>query len=385
VYVVHPILGTESVDVLRGIAMGEYRRYGGVIRRAPGTAGGGEFVRGGFLRELGQAVPSGAEQLLGLTQVAAAASVLNLGVSVIGFAVMAKKLNRLQRDMTRLIDMTSRNHDDVMQALAEVGERLIELRALALENRSLLGEVLDGIARIRKDLVDLQMARVTTRLGILQQTDGNLPRPELLEARQIFGEAREFARLGIAPDARGSLGWHEGLLRLRLWCIASASEVLLLRRADELDAAASTADAFSREARAVVGSWRDVFAPPNELAGLGRFGYSELHDGLAGETRARLHRLSGLDGNPSGLRTLESRGALAVAGALGSHPREGFLAAQMARASVLDFLEELGERAESLAEEAAFTAELRISYDNWERMRMPEATSIALIETGAGR
>ena len=117
----------HNPEIIKGLLDGSMTRYGSVIRWAAGTANGGQIVRHlaetpGLTSKL-MTVPfspilggvdiighgltyhklMGIEKTLssvmGLTQIAAGASVLNLGVSIAGFAYMGYKLHQIQNTL----------------------------------------------------------------------------------------------------------------------------------------------------------------------------------------------------------------------------------------------------------------------------------------------
>ncbi|MEA5562333.1 hypothetical protein [Planktothrix agardhii] len=117
----------NNPEIIKGLLDGSMTRYGSVIRWAAGTANGGQIVRHlaetpGLTSKL-MTVPfspilggvdiighgltyhklMGIEKTLssvmGLTQIAAGASVLNLGVSIAGFAYMGYKLHQIQNTL----------------------------------------------------------------------------------------------------------------------------------------------------------------------------------------------------------------------------------------------------------------------------------------------
>ncbi|MBD1934244.1 MULTISPECIES: hypothetical protein [Cyanophyceae] len=80
--------------IAKGLADGTFERAGGVIREV----GTGRIVT--FLREFGSTtaqLPQQLQMAQGLLMVGSAASLLNLGVSVIGFAVINQRLNELEK------------------------------------------------------------------------------------------------------------------------------------------------------------------------------------------------------------------------------------------------------------------------------------------------
>ncbi|MBG0748943.1 MAG: hypothetical protein I4E98_20515, partial [Planktothrix agardhii KL2] len=117
----------KNPEIINGLLDGSMTRYGSVIRWAAGNANGGQIVRHlaetpGLTSKL-MTVPfspilggvdiighgltyhklMGIEKTLssvmGLTQIAAGASVLNLGVSIAGFAYMGYKLHQIQNTL----------------------------------------------------------------------------------------------------------------------------------------------------------------------------------------------------------------------------------------------------------------------------------------------
>lgn len=107
--------------------------------------------------------------LLQMTNVAAAASVINGGVSAVGFAVMAHKLNRLQSDMNRVLSKLDCNQRELLGELKEIKQSLVELHFIGLENQALLREALEEVRLIRKDLLDAYLARVLTEIEVLRE------------------------------------------------------------------------------------------------------------------------------------------------------------------------------------------------------------------------
>jgi hypothetical protein len=117
----------KNPEIIKGLLDGSMTRYGSVIRWAAGNANGGQIVRHlaetpgltsklmtvpfspilGGIDVIGHGLTyhklMGIEKTLssvmGLTQIAAGASVLNLGVSIAGFAYMGYKLHQIQKTL----------------------------------------------------------------------------------------------------------------------------------------------------------------------------------------------------------------------------------------------------------------------------------------------
>ena len=197
-YAVQPLLHELRPDIVEGL-YDRTVRIGGVIRRARGQPGAGQIAA--HLREIGDATPQVRQlrpefsQALSLTNVGAAASILNLGVSVVGFAIMASKLNRLQRDIDRVLGTLEHHHDETIGHLESIENGLIELRYLGLETRELLLVSLDELRAARSDWLDSYFAQVTAEIELLGQ--GKSLGAALDRARRTLREARHFVAMSL--------------------------------------------------------------------------------------------------------------------------------------------------------------------------------------------
>lgn len=94
--------------IVKGLASGEYVRWGGAIREA----GTGKIVA--WLREVGSTaaqLPELLQQAQGVLLVGSTASVLSLGVSVMGFAVVTQRLKELEERLKQAQEVLNKiNH-----------------------------------------------------------------------------------------------------------------------------------------------------------------------------------------------------------------------------------------------------------------------------------
>ncbi len=94
--------------IVKGLASGDYVRLGGVIREV----GTGKIVV--LLREVGTTaaqLPELLQQAQGVLLVGSAASVLSLGVSVMGFAVVTQRLKELEQRLQQAQEVLNKiNH-----------------------------------------------------------------------------------------------------------------------------------------------------------------------------------------------------------------------------------------------------------------------------------
>lgn len=382
-YVVNSILAELRPEVLARLKAGELVRIGGVLRVGPGYPGAGRIVA--HLRELGDLVDPVIRVPLQITQVAAAASVVNLGVSVAGFALVLHKIGKLQQSVHALSTLSHRQHADVMGALAGVASQLVELRYVALESRDLLEATLEEVRRVRRDLLDSYLARVLTEIDLLQQAR-QITEREATPALRTFGEARRWLEQTIyvlPARERDDAHWFDRLLRYRVWCFTGLAEVHLLRRVGDDKGAEVLARSLATTSRTWASAWSGVLLPSSEFHGVFRFSHSAFAD-LDREIYARLVRLqNGPLAATSDLREVDAR--MDVARAM---PRldASWIQRQHAIAGVLDFAEESTARMESLADELAMCADERLAYEDWEGLTAPPGHSgLVVIERRENR
>jgi len=143
----------NNPEIIQGLLNGSMQRYGSVIRWAAGTENGGQIVRHlaetpGLTNKL-MTVPFspilggidiighgltyhkliGIEQTLssvmGITQIAAGASVLNLGVSIAGFAYMGYKLHQIKKTLGHIQQSMEEGFNRVEAGLNRIENNLI--------------------------------------------------------------------------------------------------------------------------------------------------------------------------------------------------------------------------------------------------------------------
>ncbi|BAY21185.1 hypothetical protein NIES2100_09340 [Calothrix sp. NIES-2100] len=126
--------------IIKGLLDGSMKRYGSVIRWAAGTENAGQIIRHlveapgvtdkviSGAKVIGEGVNYykllGIEQslssVMGLSQIAAGASVLNLGVSILGFAYMGYKLHQIQKQLGHLQQSMEEGFDRIEASLYRI-------------------------------------------------------------------------------------------------------------------------------------------------------------------------------------------------------------------------------------------------------------------------
>jgi hypothetical protein len=175
---INTTLLVNNPEIIKGLLNGSMKRYGSVIRWAAGTENAGQIVRHlaetpgltsklmgipfspilGGIDVIGHGLTYhkliGIERTLssvmGLTQIAAGASVLNLGVSIAGFAYMGYKLHQIQKSL------------GCIQQSMEEGFNRVEAGLNRIENSVITGfnRVEAGLNRVdnRLDIISGQLA-----------------------------------------------------------------------------------------------------------------------------------------------------------------------------------------------------------------------------------
>lgn len=365
------LLGEARPEIVRQWQAGELVRWGGVLRRRAGLAGGGQIVA--HLRDVGRTdelISSPLAGLAGLTKVAAAASVLNLGVSVAGFAVMTYKLHHLQKSLALLTGVVQGQHRDVISRFDEVAAQLVEVRAVQMVHGTMLHEVHAQLALVRLEQSIAHLAKVRASLELLHEiSETSAVRCD--EAERGFREAAIYFELTIeqSPLRRERpLDWFDVLTRFRGWCIAHVAEVTLARRLGRNEHAAILASSRAKVARTWCDRWVSALLPRDSFGGVYRFSHRAFAS-MPREEFVRLVRMQeGQD--PSGIDAVELAASHELTLAAPSL-EDGWWMRELAVADMLDFCEEATARLESLAEELHYCNDSGFSWEDWESISLP--------------
>ncbi len=405
-------LQVDKSEIIQGLLRGQYRRWGSVIRVAPGYPGAGQIVtmlRDTALNTAPLAVPpvgipgvalkgldfivnahghykthrlieegfsSISGQLaktLALTSVGTVASCLTLGLTAVGFSFMNSKLNQLRSAQEEMNSLLRQGFAHLSGKLDEITPMLVELRVIALEQSERQKEILHGIKELHENwLIDHFADLITAMEGLeelrcseAQRSDFRTYRDDIKKTRLAFAGKLESASLRYSDDPKGFLDtcqFYQG------WSIAAAAEVMAERYQGELDRAADKARSFSETARKWTAKWAKDLFPPNEVGGVRRFGHSGFHPRLDQETRRRLYTAAeGHDLERAEIRRIEREGSDYVSREVPRLSSQWF-EKQTALAHALDRIEETTERLDSLAVESAFCAEEGLTVRQWEML-----------------
>lgn len=370
--IIDALLKAERPEVVARWAAGELERYGGILRVKKGFPSAGRIVA--HLKDAAESsrVPSpDFVSLAGLAKVGAAASVLNLGVSVAGFVLVLHKLGKLQDQIAGLERFATARFDSLDARLDGIASQLVELRYVQACHGDVLAESLRNLHRLHTDRSLEHIAAIRAEVELLAR-DGVPTATRVESAERTFRAARHFCALSLATHGvrrDNPAEWPELLMRFRGWCLAVSVDVTLQRRAGRLKEAASVARESSAMAREWVSNWCATLLPTTEYHGAYRFGHRHFAE-LPREVVQRLIRLQTGEA-PSAIAPLEL-----VASRELSHDAPGLEAdwwkRELGIAELLDFAEETTARLESLASEMLWCADNGLSWQEWEALPMPK-------------
>lgn len=412
--------------IFRGLQNGDLVRYGGVIRKAVGTPGAGQIV--GFLKEVAPNVvmtinPSAGlalkigmgafstgmkaygdyktqsiikegfnlldnkidlrfdnltdivdkgfastqkslGNLLNISSVGAAASVLNLGLTAVGFAIMNHKINNLQKS----VNFLHAKVDNIDNALNDITQILVEIRYL----QYLHGQ---DLAKIIEDIYGLEMALFLQHIAEIRMVTGNLQDYNQVKNKNISGyidtlTTNRYWFEGMV-DNKLNLNSQEKILSMinyyRGWTVSAVSEIQALRMCNELEKAAKLADETSKKSKEWSHFFVDKIAPQSELGGTKRFGYHKFQTKnlISPEQVSRVLFLQ--EGKELAKKDIIQYSLDGGQEVSKLNPSEEWLKHQAALANILDTVEEINERIESYALETNFCNDNRLGYEEWER------------------
>ncbi|MCS3952784.1 hypothetical protein [Salinibacter ruber] len=382
-------LGTEHPEILEGLRNGDLRRFGGVIHKSPGSPDGGEIVA--HLRDLvgGDGQPSPVQipdsppplsgqasqalsETLQMSQVAAAASVLNLGVSIAGFAYMAKRMNDLQRDLATLQQKMEEGFDRINEKLDVVLRRLEEIGHIVTANHVQGETLLEEVRAIRSALFGEQKGEL---LAALEMVD--VGESELEDHLQTFKKVRYAMEeeLQNPPAFRNVHRVIDVGMRLRVWAMAAAAEALALVRLNEEQAAAARYDEASDFVLDRGREWVNQGLPEPDWT---LWANSAFEDSVSED---RLHRLASLfedDLSRSRLRQKTGEGAVQH-DAYANKLTEEEKCKHDSLAALADTAVEVGHRLGSNGAEIRFCREHGIPVDQWQQIGSDDGTPLMLI------
>ena len=185
----------NSPEIIQGLLDGSMTRYGSVIRYSKCTEKAGQIIshlaetpgltnkliNAGFSPTLGgvdvisqglnyhklMGIEKSLSSVMGLTQIAAGASVLNLGASIAGFAYMGYKLHQMQNSLNNLQQFVEKEFAIVKERLDIISGQLAYLYLLVEDNRQKQQNLAKAISHIQQAMIIKEIASLNA--GIKRQ------------------------------------------------------------------------------------------------------------------------------------------------------------------------------------------------------------------------
>jgi hypothetical protein len=240
--------------IIEGLVTGSLKRFGGVIRdpsngrivkhllEAPQTSealmkapmpnllGGIRAMvdtvgHGASIRKL-NAVQQTLSSALQVSQVAAAASVLNLGVSMVGFAYMGYKMNQLQKSMSAMQERMNARFDRVDAKLEALAGQLNYLLLLAEANAYEQQRLSASLAELHRAVLVEQLAELHSWLEHLSRFPEDSPKDAIRAASKARQTLSDHA-VRVTPEFEPRVMLVADI-SIRGWAVATATEANLL-------------------------------------------------------------------------------------------------------------------------------------------------------------
>ena len=398
----------NNPDIIKGLLDGSMKRYGSVIRWATGTENAGQVVRH-LVESPGLANPviSGAKliaegvnyhkivgmekkisSVMGLTQIAAGASVLNLGVSILGFAYMGYKLHRIQKQLGHLQQSMEEGFDrveaslyriesDIKESFNQVGASLdrVEHRLdvisgqlgylflLVENNRQKQQNLAKAISNLHQAMLIKEIAALNAELDDRKR----FPNESSRESLKVASRVRLFLAnqaLQATPELDAELMLNTDI-SIQGWAVATATEAHLLLEIGQPQEARELLALESPKFKQVAERWGNKLITDDNsyLSTTYRFNHPRFQNYITPERVERIIEISPSDRtlSPEHIRTKKIHIDVEFEMSHSSQWDEAWLHRQIAIAEYLDTLSELSARLDSLQSFAALCETRNVS------------------------
>lgn len=387
----------NNPEIIKGLLDGSMQRYGGVIRWAAGRANGCEIVRHlaetpGLTSKL-MAVPlspiSGSidvighgftyhkllgvehklfgiektlSSVMGLTQIAAGASVLNLGVSIAGFAYMGYKLHQIKTSLDNLQQFVEEGFNRVEAGFNRVESRLdgisgqlAYLYLLVEDSRQQQQQLAKAISFLHQAMLIKEIAALNAELDDRKRFPNESPRESLKVASRVRLFLANQA-LQVSPQLNAELMLNADV-SIQGWAVATATEANLLLEIGQNQEAKELLAQEVPKFKQVAEKWGDELISDRNsyLSTAYRFTNSRFENYITPERIERITHISPRDRtlSPEQIRRQKTNVEVEFEMHHSSQLDEVWTHRQIAVAEYLDTLSELSARLDSLQSFAA--------------------------------
>lgn len=164
--------------------------------------------------------------ILGMSQIAAGASVLNLGVSIAGFAYMGYKLNQLQTSLGKIQQSMKAGFNHIDERLNIISSQLAYLHLLVEKNRQEQQHISEAITELHRTILIQEIADL--RAELLERN--RFPDSPIQQALKVASRVRMIMSdrvLQIQPELEPQKMLLADLAT-QGWAVATATEAHLL-------------------------------------------------------------------------------------------------------------------------------------------------------------
>lgn len=388
-------------EYVEGVQSGRIERFGGVLRDAmtkriiahlkevSQSARESEGVANPLLGEISKALGSATKgqgiaganmapqmlsSVLQLSQIGAAASVLNLGVSVAGFAYMGYKLHQLQKSMSAMQESMDAGFDRVEAKLDAIAEQLRYLVLLAKENKTAQREIRESLAELHRAILIAELAELKSWLDQLARFPDDSPKDAMRAASRVRHTLSDQA-VRAAPQFETRVMVIADVA-IRGWAVATVTEANLLMELGEHREARQLIEHESPRFAQLTEKWTDALLADGgpELRTAYRFEAPRFQPYVLPERIGRIAQYHALDRDLTDdrKRRVSEEASLELEMSHNASLDEQWLHKQLAVAEYLDGLGELSNRIHSVGE---FAEECELRQLPSSRAILPSADS----------
>lgn len=294
--------------------------------------------------------------VMSIASVGSAASVLNLGISGVGFVMMNHKINNLTKVTKQLHDSVN----NISGSLDNISNQILELKYLQLEHQNEMKVFIkEALFQSKFDEI---LSNIRTYIEFIYE--GRVDNQLLLNIRKERNYLADTIDKILSKDKDYSLG----MINIhRAWVISGMAEVFALRMMKELDKSAEIAIKNSINSREWSNTLIDKLSLNKDLNGIYLYGNSCFEDKITEEQKKRLSIMYE-KGEILDESSLIEKYLVGSEKVLLLNPSKEWENKEIALANTLDMLEEMNERVDSLANEVKYCTENSLLPENWELM-----------------
>jgi hypothetical protein len=402
--IINTSLLINNPEIIQSLLDGSMKRYGSVIRWASGTENAGQIVRHlaeapgltDKLRDLPFSPIIGGVDIIGhgmnyhkligiektlssamgLTQIAAGASVLNLGVSIAGFAYMGYKLHQIQKSLGHLQHSMEAGFSRLERGLDRIGEgvnqlgdglnrvenrldiisgQLAYLYLLVEDNRQKQQSLAKAISHLHQAMLIKEIAALNAELDDRKR----FPNESSREFLKVSSRVRLFLAnqaLQITPELDAELMLSADV-SVQGWAVATATEANLLLEIGKHQEAKELLAVEVPKFKQVAQRWgNELISDDNSyLSTAYRFTNTRFEDHITTERIERIVDITPSDRTLSSEQIQRKKTNIDVEFTMShsSQLDQAWTYRQIATAEYLDTLSELSARLDSLQSFAA--------------------------------